>query len=138
MTPLGMILIWIIRIVKLLLKHSKEFHEVFKAVGEIDTVIAISQYRKTLPFYSKPNFKVGSFSRGGKSRVKVKAKDHDFGYEYVVPFGIMNVKEKTTDIYLSETKVTADFIVDRLEEYWEIHGHKDTGKMMLFRCRQRT
>jgi len=45
------------RITKLLLKHSKEFHEVFKAVGEIDTVIAISEYRKTLSFYSKPNFK---------------------------------------------------------------------------------
>jgi hypothetical protein len=80
---------------------------------------------------TKNKVKVGPFSRGGKSRVDVKAKDHDFGNEYEIPFGIMNVKEETTDIYLSETKVTADFMVDRLEEYWRKYGYKDSGKMLL-------
>lgn len=80
---------------------------------------------------TKDRVKVGGFSRGGKSRVKVEAYDHDFGDGYVTPFGIMNVKEKTVDISLSETKVTADFMADRLEEYWMANGYSGSGKSLL-------
>lgn len=45
------------RMVKLLIKYTKEFHELYTIIGEIDSSIAISEYRKTLPFYSKPNFR---------------------------------------------------------------------------------
>lgn len=38
--------------------------------------------------------------------MKVEAADHDFGDEYVVPFGIMNVKDGTVNISILETKVT--------------------------------
>jgi len=41
-----------------------------------------------------------------KSKMKVEAADHDFGDEYVVPFGIMNVKDGTVNISILETKVT--------------------------------
>ncbi len=44
------------RVVKTILKHTEEFHDLYKTLGEIDSTIAISQYRKTLPFYSYPKF----------------------------------------------------------------------------------
>ena len=80
---------------------------------------------------TKDRVKIGKFSRGGESRVAVEAFDHDFGDKYVIPFGIYNVKEKTVEISISETKVTADYMVDRLEEYWNAHGYSDSGKTLL-------
>ena len=80
---------------------------------------------------TKDRVKIGRFSRGGKSRVEVEAYDHDFGGEYMMPFGIMDVKEKTVDISLSGTKVTADFMVDRLDEYWTAMGYSGSGKSLL-------
>jgi transposase len=80
---------------------------------------------------TKDRIKVGCYSRGGKNRVEVHAYDHDFGDKYITPFGIMNVKEKTSKIYLSETKVTADFMVDMLEDYWITNGYSGSGKTLL-------
>ena len=80
---------------------------------------------------AKDKVKVGEFSRGGKSRVEVEAYDHDFGDKYLIPFGIMNVKEKTVYISLSATKVTSDYMVDRIEEYWIENGYSGTGKTLL-------
>jgi hypothetical protein len=94
-----------------------------KAAEEEDTV--------RLSIDTKDRVKIGDFSRGGKSRAEVKAYDHDFGDEYVTPFGIYDVKKKTVDISLSETKVTADFMVDRLCEYWEANGYDGGEKILL-------
>jgi len=80
---------------------------------------------------TKDKVKVGKFSRGGESRVEVEAYDHDFGDKYAVPFGIRNVKEKTTEISISESKITADFIVDRIEEYWVANDYGNSGKTLL-------
>jgi len=80
---------------------------------------------------TKDRVKVGDFSRGGKNRVEVKASDHDFGDDYVVPFGVMDVKKKTAAIYLSESKVTADCMVDVLDEYWISRGYSGSGKTLL-------
>ena len=93
-----------------------------KEAAEDDEIVRLS-------VDTKDRVKIGKFSRGGTSRVGVEAYDHDFGDEYVTPFGIMDVKEKTVDVSLSTTKVTADFMVDRLEEYWLRKGY--SGKTLL-------
>jgi hypothetical protein len=80
---------------------------------------------------AKDKVKVGKFSRGGKSRVNVRAYDHDFGSEYITPYGLMDVKTQETYIYLSETKATADFIVDALIDFWVSHGYAGSGKKLL-------
>ena len=113
------------------IKRIPETDMIFENLDVIHEIAEEDENTIRLSIDTKDRVKVGPFSRGGKSRVEVKAKDHDFGDKYVIPFGIMNVKEQTTDIYLSETKVTADFMVDMLEKYWEIQGYKDSGKMML-------
>ncbi len=68
---------------------------------------------------AKATVKIGEFSRGGQSRVKVAAADHDFRPEATLtPFGIVVPKFGDLYLYLSASKITSDFIVDRLDEWW--------------------
>ncbi|MCU7880620.1 MAG: transposase [Candidatus Thiodiazotropha sp. (ex Lucinoma aequizonata)] len=61
--------------------------------------------------------KVEPFSRGGYSRQGEKACDHDFALEVTLtPFGILLPKTGDNHLWFSQNKVTADFMVDRLEE----------------------
>ncbi len=68
---------------------------------------------------AKAVVKIGDFSRCGHSRVTVAAADHDFkAHEGVIPYGIFLPKYDALSLYLSRSKVTADFIADRLDEWW--------------------
>ena len=61
--------------------------------------------------------KIGNFSRGGHSRQHERALDHDFGAkEKLTPFGILLPETKENFIWMATSKVTADFMIDRLEE----------------------
>lgn len=68
---------------------------------------------------AKASVKIGPFSRGGKSRVSVDAADHDFHPEAVLtPYNILLPEFSKLYIFMAESKVTSDFIWDRLEELW--------------------
>lgn len=68
---------------------------------------------------AKAAIKVGEFSRAGRSRCKVQALDHDFkAEEVVIPYGILLPQYDLLELYLCRSKVTADFIVDCLNEWW--------------------
>jgi len=78
---------------------------------------------------TKDRVKVGHFSRGGKTRVNTKAGDHDFGSNYLTPFGILDINSANLELIFTQTKVTADFMVDSIEYYWLKSGYqfcKDT------------
>jgi len=65
------------------------------------------------------------FSRGGLSRVTVKALDHDFqdkGTGKVTPYGIYLPETNELFLYLAQSKVTSDFMVDCLIDFWESQG----------------
>jgi transposase len=63
---------------------------------------------------------IGPFSRRGRSRTKTKAADHDFQPEATLtPFGIFLPEHDDLWLYLARSKITSDFIVDRLEQWWE-------------------
>ena len=67
----------------------------------------------------KARVKIGSFDRGGKSRAAVKADDHDYNPKTTVtPYGIFLPEEDELFLYFTESKVTSDFIVDILEDFW--------------------
>jgi transposase len=69
---------------------------------------------------AKATVKVGPFSRGGKSRVEVKAADHDFeARARVTPVGILLPATDELFVYGVTSKVTSDCLVDRLEQWWE-------------------
>jgi len=69
---------------------------------------------------AKATVNVGPFSRRGRSRTKTKAADHDFKPEATLtPFGIFLPKHDDLWLYMARSKITSDFIVDRLEQWWQ-------------------
>jgi hypothetical protein len=66
-----------------------------------------------------------------KKQSNKKSIDHDFASESITPFGIMDAKADTVDINLAESKVTADFIVDKIEDHWYKYYFQST-KMYYF------
>lgn len=69
---------------------------------------------------AKATVRVGPFSRRGKSRVEVKACDHDFAPEATVtPVGILLVESGELFLYGVTSKVTSDCLADRVVEWWD-------------------
>jgi Rhodopirellula transposase DDE domain len=68
---------------------------------------------------AKAAVNIGPFSRRGKSRTKTEAADHDFKPEATLtPFGIFLPEHDDLWLYMACSKITSDFIVDRLEQWW--------------------
>jgi len=69
---------------------------------------------------AKATVKIGPFSRGGRSRLAVKAADHDFQPAgTVTPVGIFLPALDELTIYQITSKVTSDCLVDCLSHWWE-------------------
>jgi hypothetical protein len=69
---------------------------------------------------AKATVNIGPFSRRGRSRTGTKAVDHDFKPEAALtPFGIFLPEHDDLWLYMARSKVTSDFIVDRLEQWWQ-------------------
>lgn len=69
---------------------------------------------------AKAPVKLGLFSRGGLNRVVVNALDHDFHGKTpkVTPFGIYLPQHGELYLYFTTSKVTSDFIVDCISDFW--------------------
>jgi hypothetical protein len=68
---------------------------------------------------TKATIKVGPFSRGGYNRHGAAAMDHDFEAETSLKlFGIHAPEIDENYLYFTESNVTADFMVDALEDLW--------------------
>ena len=69
---------------------------------------------------AKATVNIGPFSRRGRSRTKTEAADHDFKPEATLtPFGIFLPEHDDLWLYMARSKITSDFIVDRLEQWWQ-------------------
>ena len=112
------------------LKKIAETDAIFENLKKVHNRLAEDDSVVRLSIDAKDRVKIGIFFRGGKTRVGTEAADYDFCDKSVTPFGIMDVKEGTVDISITPSKVTSDFIVDRIEEYWVDRGFKD-GKDTL-------
>ncbi|MDJ0873221.1 MAG: transposase [Gammaproteobacteria bacterium] len=87
----------------------EEVHGVNEAAAQEDGVMQIS-------LDTKATVKVGPFSRGGYSPQGEKASDHDFQPETsITPFGVLLPQIGESHLWFTEGKVTADFMVDRIE-----------------------
>lgn len=101
------------------LKKIKETDAIFDMVHEVNAVADNDPRQLRLSMDTKAAVKIGEFSRGGYSRGGREALDHDFKAEAtLVPFGIYQPGSGQTNLWFSASKVTADFMVDRLEELW--------------------
>src|SRR3954451_9756688 len=69
---------------------------------------------------AKATVPIGPFSRRGRSRIGTKAADHGFKpVATLTPFGIFLPQSDDLWFYMARSKVTSDFIVDRLEQWWQ-------------------
>jgi hypothetical protein len=85
-------------------------HQINQAADQQAGVLRIS-------LDSKAVLKVGRFARGGYSRQGERACDHDFQADAMLtPFGILLPASGDNHLWFSQSKVTADFMVDRLKE----------------------
>lgn len=68
---------------------------------------------------AKATIAIGPFSRNGKARVIVRALDHDFEPDgTLTPFGIFLPKYDEVYLYFTKSRITSDFIVDCLCDFW--------------------
>lgn len=113
------------------LKKIPETDEIFEALDKIHEEASNSDQVARLSIDCKDRIKIGTFSRGGKSRVKTKASDHDFGGEFLTPFGILDVTSGEVDLSLAQGPVTADFMVDRIRKYWTNQEYNKKKKVLV-------
>lgn len=96
-----------------------EVHRINAAADEDPGVLRIS-------LDTKASVKIGPFSRGGKSRCGESACDHDFEPQTTLtPFGILLPAQASSSLWFTPGKVTADFMVDCIDEWW---SRRDAGE----------
>ena len=101
------------------LRKIPETDAIFEQVHRINENADSSPEKLRISMDCKATVKIGPFSRGGRSRTKQSACDHDFEPEAkLTPFGILVPESVESHLWFSEGPVTADFMVDRLEELW--------------------
>ena len=64
---------------------------------------------------TKDKVLIGPYSRGGKSRVKIEACDHELTNNCCVPFAILDLKNNQTYFYNFMNKPTSEAIVDCID-----------------------
>lgn len=98
-------------------KKVPETDAIFDEVHRINRDADQSPNKIRISIDTKAVVKVGEFARAGKCRQIQKALDHDFkADEKVTPFGILLPETKESFVWMATSKVTADFMIDRLEE----------------------
>lgn len=89
------------------------FNEVHRINGKADQEDGVLR----VSLDTKATVKIGNYSRGGYSRQKQAAYDHDFEpSETLTPFGILLPQYGESHLWFSSSKITADFMADRLNE----------------------
>jgi len=109
------------------LKKVKETDDIFGNIQEVKETYLGQKNAVLLSIDTKDRVKVGPFSRGGQNRVLTQTVDHDFGNEFLTPFGILDTTNDHLELFFTESKVTADFMIDALETYWQQEGFKEDG-----------
>jgi transposase len=98
----------------------KETDAIFRNLTEAHCRAACSEETLRLSCDAKAPVLIGPFSRGGQSRCGTRGADHDFRpWGKLTPFGIFLPDQKELNFYFTSSKVTSDFIADRLEQWWQ-------------------
>jgi hypothetical protein len=101
------------------LKKIPQTDAIFDTLATVNREADQTDGTLRLSMDAKASVKLGPFSRGGYSRVEVEAADHDFGSEgSLTPFSILLPQYSDSYISFSESKITSDYMWDRVEELW--------------------
>jgi len=114
------------------LKKIKETDAIFQQVHIINREADETEGVLRLSMDAKAKINVGPFSRGGKSRQGERAADHDFDPECkLTPFGIFLPFYDEAFFYFTQGKVTADFMIDCLQDLWPTLNQRSTPNTLV-------
>jgi len=106
-------------------KKVPETDAIFEQIHKVNADADVSEHDLRLSIDCKGAVKIGEFSRGGTSRVRVKALDHDFKADAVlIPVGILVPQYDEVFIDFVPTPATSDAIVDAVESFWRDNGKR--------------
>jgi hypothetical protein len=101
------------------LKKIEETDAIFEQLAQLHAGTREDKTVLRLSWDAKAAVNIGPFSRYGKTRVHRCAADHDFHPDEVLtPYGIFLPQHDETYLFVTPSKVTADFIVDCLRALW--------------------
>jgi Rhodopirellula transposase DDE domain len=101
-------------------KKVKQTDAIFEQLKQVNPQADRAEDTLRISIDAKATVNIGPFSRRGRSRTGTKAADHDFKPEATLtPFGIFLPQYDDLWLYMTHSKVTSDFIVDRLEQWWQ-------------------
>jgi transposase len=104
---------------KVALKKIPETEAIFSHLAQVNAQADADDHVLRLSLDAKASVWVGDDSRGGQSRVRVKAADHDFQPEAkLTPFGIFLPQYDELYLYFTASNLTRDFMVDGLLDCW--------------------
>lgn len=113
-------------------KKTPETDAIFTQLSTVHAAAATDPTVLRVSADAKATVKVGPFSRRGRSRVPVRAADHDFHpTATVTPVGLFLPATDELFLYGVTSKVTSDCLVDCLEQWWEAHGPRFTAVRTL-------
>ena len=100
-------------------KKIEETDAIFEQLAKLHAQTKADDTVLRLSLDAKAAVAVGPFSRHGQSRIVVNAADHDFeAVENLTPFGIFLPDYDELYLYFTASRMTADFMVDCLEDFW--------------------
>lgn len=100
-------------------KKIPQTDAIFEQVHKINNEADCTEGVLRLSMDAKATVYIGPFSRGGKSRQRKKASDHDFAPEDTLSlYGIYLPALGESYFNFTNSKATADFITDCLENLW--------------------
>lgn len=101
------------------MKKIPETDAIFERLATVNPTADADETVLRLSIDAKATIPLGLFSRGGYSRLTVKALDHDFRPEQkLTPVGIFLPQYNQLYLYLTTGPVTADLLVDCLHDTW--------------------
>ena len=101
------------------MKKVPETDAIFDRLAEVNPAADAAESMLRLSIDAKATIGLGLFSRGGYSRLTVKALDHDFApQQKVTPVGVFLPQYNELFLFLTPSAVTADLLVDCLHQTW--------------------
>lgn len=96
-------------------KKIPETDAIFERLKQVNAQADADDRVLRLSLDAKASVRIGDYSRGGQTRVIVKAADHDFQAQVkLTPFGIFLPQHDRLYLYFTTSKLTSDFMVDCL------------------------
>jgi hypothetical protein len=102
-------------------KKVPETDAIFERLAQVNPAADADETVLRVSVDAKASIPLGLFSRGGYSRLTVKALDHDFAPdEKITPVGVFLPPLNELYLFLTTSPVTADLIVDCIHATWSM------------------